>query len=508
MRTEIRNFRGIKAADLSLERIALVGGLNASGKSSLVHALAAALTGEVVPLVGMKKQDAGMLVHAGTGKGTVVVETEQGRIAIQYPQARLTSEGTPPAATAVAMGLSSILDMVPKDAQTAMMRYLKAEPAQADVAKFMAARGFEPKDADRLWALIGDLGWDGAQQHARDTGIKLKGQWEHVTGERYGPAKAEQWIPKDWASDLTGLSEDSLQAALTQAREFTDAANVLHCPHCRAGVVLESGKLVLASALPVEPAPAELKAAQAAFVAQEKAIADAWNKVKVLQGAHSGLLATSAGLGQDVEAAERAERTLQAAPVAEAEDAAQLEQARQGVRTAEQRLAAFQAKRRADTLHVSTGRNQIVVDALAPAGLRLTKLRAAIGEFNTELDALSKVAGWDKVELGEDLGVLYGGRPVVILSESERFRARVTLQFALAARDGSAMLAVDAADMLDRAGRNGLLRMAVKAGRPVLILMTFSDPADVPHLEAKGIGASWWMAAGQLGPLPAVNKAA
>ncbi|HEX6940493.1 MAG TPA: AAA family ATPase, partial [Longimicrobiales bacterium] len=223
MRAVIRNFRGVRAADLDLSGLALVCGTNAAGKSSIAQAVAAALAGEAVPLAGLKKSEAGALVHAGTGRGGISLEADGGSIAITYPQAKVKSEGTPPAASPFAVGLRSVVDMDPKAAAATLIEYLHATPTQEDLARAVE-RFLEPAQAEKLWHTVADLGWDGAHERAKQTGAKLKGAWEHVTGERYGTNKADSWMPPHWATDLDGTSEETLQAALTEAREFLEAA--------------------------------------------------------------------------------------------------------------------------------------------------------------------------------------------------------------------------------------------------------------------------------------------
>lgn len=543
MRVVVDNFRGIKRAEIDLSKVALIAGPNAAGKSSIAQAVSAALAGLPIPFEGLKKSEAGMLVHSGTAAGAIAIESGAGVIRVQYPQAKIVTEGTPPSATTFALGVESLVDKSPKEMAATLLRYLKALPTEADLREAAAGIPLEPKHVDQLWKRIADLGWDGAHQAAKESGIKLKAQWEGVTGERYGPAKAEQWIPAGWEADLDAASEETLQAVLTQARDMLEAtiatsavsgaerdrlkalaaggyeanqrlalaqaahANAVRhyekcqeemnalprpetkehsvaCPHCQKAVVIRGQKL--------EKLSLNLSEAENAKRAQD------W------QAAVAKTAEANSKVGEASLAAFDAKKALEAA-----QDAARrvatldpsdgpvggVEAAREGVARAEGRLRAFVARRNATRAHTGAIVNARVQDLLAPEGLRTAKLRDAVRHFNGRLAALTATAGWGSVVVQDDLAITYSGAPLVLLSASERFRAAVTAQVALAELDGSAALVVDAADILDRAGRNGLMKLLFASGRPSLVCMTMPSSADVPKLKERGFG--YWVEGGQ-----------
>lgn len=539
MNVLISNFRGIKRAEINLSKLALVAGANAAGKSSVAHAVAAALSGAVVPLAGLKKTEAGMLVHAGTGRGTISVDTEQGAIRVDYPQARIETTGQPPAASLFAVGLKSIVDMPGKEAAATLIEYLKATPARGDVLDATEKLGLDEKQQEQLWQKISDLGWDGAHAAAKEMGVKLKGQWEAATGERYGSSKGESWVPKGWETGLEAASEESLAADLTQAREFVEAAiaanavtaadrdrwkatadgvdearillerstiardafnakaealqnawqtlpkpgaaeQCVPCPHCGADVVIRGGTL----AAPVLTDAKEDRERNDAILKAEAAYTDAINK-------RNAEVTTMALLSKRIRDGQAAAKSLASTP--ESAPAADLEHAREVAQRAEVRAAAFRAHRTAARLHHGIGLNALVQAMLAPDGLRLARLRAALREFNTTIGALCSTAGWGMVEIGEDAAASYDGKPLVLLSASETFRVRATLQAAMASMDKSAALVVDAADVLDRAGRNCLMRMLGSVKLPSVVCMTMAR-ADVPDMKDRG--TSYWIEGG------------
>lgn len=559
MRAVIENFRGIEHADIDLTRLALVAGVNASGKSSIARAVAAAVTGEAVPFEGIKKSEAGMLVRASTGGSTVIVRTsEDDHTTIRYPQGKVKSEGRPPSATPFAAGLKSVLDMPQKEASAVLLEYLRALPTPQDLQDTLAKEGIPADTVTKIVATADQLGWDGAHAHARETGVKLKGQWEHIAGERYGPTKAESWLPSDWSTSLEGSSEESLTAAMTEAGEFLEAAiaanavsaderarlaeqagqidaarkdaaqaeetrndaeskvrgmqdevstlkaqldelpspeaetETVPCPHCSQPVVV-TGKILRVPEGTVSKA--ENARRKTARDGAAEALSEALKRLGLVRTAAGNAANRQRDAERHIADCEKAAKSLSELPESDS-DAEQINRARARVRDAEQRLRAFRAKSQADSKHRSVEWNKIVIDILAPDGLRLTRLRAALAAFNGDLDAYCQTAGWGRVEIGDDLTVSYGRRPWPLLSESERFRCRVTLQTAMAVRDSSDVIIVDAADILDRAGRNGLIKLLAATEKPALICMTMMEQGQVPNVAGKNLGVSYWLDGG------------
>ncbi len=102
--------------------------------------------------------------------------------------------------------------------------------------------------------------------------------------------------------------------------------------------------------------------------------------------------------------------------------------------------------------------------------------------------------------------ITYRGR-ATLLSGGEIYRLRAALQVAFAKIDGSAMVILDGADILDNQGRQGLIRMLAAAKVPALIGMTYAGPKAVPDLSLAG-GATYWIDGGIARPLAEMQKAA
>ncbi|QPC44026.1 AAA family ATPase [Kaustia mangrovi] len=550
MRISVENFRRLRRAEIDISATALVCGPNGAGKTSLAHALAAALTGDPVPISGVKKSEAGAFVHSGSPKGLVTVTAEAGHVSVEYPRATVTTEGTPPSATPYAVGMKSLADMDTKQASAVLIEYLKATPTREDLEAALDRIGVGASVADKIWSSIEANGWDNAAAHAKETGIRLKGQWEGITGTRYGSNKAERWLPDNWATDLEGASEESLQAAATEAREFLEAAiaataisndererleakagkaddlraeiadqetvidglrekvratekaladlpvvpvddHMMPCPHCGSPVVVKRSPVRLAK--PEQIGDDEKKRRHEAIAKAKAAHDEACAKVSAAQK-------TLADLNRDLADAEAAQKTLDEATVDDG-GGDDVEAARENARYAEARIAAFKAKSSADRIHNSIQSNADVQALLAPDGLRLRKLRDAVADMNGRLAQICEAADWLPVKVQDDLSVTYADWPMKLCSAGHALRARIVLQAAFAELDGSACLVIDAADTLDRSGRRGLMRLLGTIKMPAIVCMTMPDRKDVPDLAAKGAGHSYWIDDGVAEPI-------
>lgn len=548
MKLTIENYRGIKSAALDIDGIVLVGAPNASGKSAIAQAAGAVLAGQPIPIPGVLKTLAGMLVRMGASSGFAQLETDEGTARVEWPRAVLKTKGTLPAVSPIAAGLESLTTAEPKRRAEMLIELLNAQPTPDDLRAYLARDGISEETAARIWETIEKQGWDAAHAQAKETGARLKGQWEAVTGERYGTKKAEAYTPRDWEPELAAESEDSLTARLTDARDTLDGmiavaavddaererlqqladalperqaaaqaaeealrqaqadytaktkalqalrdpnAQAIHeCPHCKGALSIAGGKIIAGSPISEEEADAWKAGTEAVAAAQAAGVA-ARNALNAAQAA--------------VREAEEAGKRLAALQGGNATQE-QVERARQAVQLAQARLDAFKAKTRADKLHDAITQNALIVAALDTAGVRQEKLSRSVDTFiSASLYPLSLVARWGRVEISSDMSLSYDGRAWALLSESERYRVRVLLQVAIALRDRSRALVIDAADILDKAGRNGLVQLLRHAALPALVCMTIPTPNDVPDLRASGIGASYWISEGVAVPLAQVR---
>lgn len=611
----IKNYRGCESADLSIAPLALVAGINGAGKSSIAQAVAAALTGNAAVLPGVTKTAAGQLLRDGAKRGQCKISTPDGSATVNWPGASASTDGTPPTASTMACGLVSLVDMKPKDAATALIEILGALPDRDDLVA--ALPGLPEAMVAAIWSKIESEGWDGAHKRAIARGQEYKGGWEHVTGERYGSAKAADWRPANYVEGVDAGRIAELRAALEQAvatnagaevvsRQRADlqaiidrapadvpdvavlegqlesaianragdagrrerlesvireaatedmdinalmlraetaegavaavqaeidalpapvaAHNPVACPHCGGGLEVVSRTDVRPAAEidadeqhqraeaireaigRLEAAREECHAAQSEASRIQATIDRAAEACAELAQFPDGTVTESeiTALRSAVAAAREAARAVEAASAARDKLESLPESTTVDVQAlrdelSEAEIAAHESDRvrQAAAYHQKIIDNQLLIDELSPTGLRQRKLADCLSDLNGQIFDLCTTAGWPPVEIGDDLSATLSGRPYMLLSESEKFRVRVAMQVALSKYDRSGAVIIDAADILDRGGRNGLMKMLARAGVPALVCMTIDEREKVPNLSKIG-GQSYWLDGGVL----------
>jgi len=528
---QVTDYRGISNATLQISKtLTLVAGLNGAGKSSLFECLAACLTGIKTPAAEVKVGESHMLVRDGGVAASATLSLPDGSRTIQWSgsNATVVTTGKPPHATEFAAGLKDFLALKLEDRAKKLQEYL-----QFDVTEEHLQAALPDVAADRIkltWGTIKVKGWDGALEEAKKTGTKLKGQWEQLTGANWKPT-AVNWQPEgigpkpelSWgdaqkkleealkgqvlveaekqrlttlAESLPRLVEDvnkyqeSLKAAEAAYREAQNNApsippqRAMECPRCQAKVVLMSN-LTLA---PADGAPnakelEELKRQKEAHGRKVDRLRDDWINSRTAYDK----------VAEQARQAHVAKLTLE-------EDAARpkvslgVDEAREAVRAVERYDKLIEAATKANQVHANWRKNQNIIDVLSPDGLRQQRLSEALEKFNKQLKTLCDMAGWADVVVRPDMSVVMGKRPLSLVSGSERFRARVTIQCALAQLDKSDMVAIDAADILDNAGRAGLAKLSAVLGVPIVVFLMASKSGDLPDLAADGRGLTHWVA--------------
>ena len=560
---ELRDFRGCERASLRVDPIALVAGRNASGKSSIAQAIAAALSGQTRVVAGVSgKTNAGLLVKTGAEGARVTISGPEGSIRAEWPSCQVSSDGKPPQATEIAAGTDGVAMMTPADRAIVIGRFLHAEPTREDLAAALADLGLTDADlSTKVWDQVSNQGWDQAHQVRKDRGAEFKGQWRQVTGHNYGSRIAASWVPKGWTAadesaregDLLGdiakvkaeheaavaataLSENELHrlklqvdllptrekdaraadaavkaastavdqaAAARQALPPAETQGGLPCPHCGAFVLIERVSLVETRLAPVVPiSDAEMKK-------RRRAIAEADGDLSRLRGELSAAIQKAAAARRDLEASAAANTEYAALPQRNPakSPAGQLEETRAKVEAADARLKGWRAKREADRLRGEISANEKILDVLAGDGLRAKKLARVLDVFNSAtLKPLTDIAGWRPVAIEADMSLTYGGRRYPLLATSEQYRVRVVLQVAMAA--DSDLVVIDAADVLDAPTRSGLFALLRQSAKPAVVCMTQARREQVPDISRQGLGASYWLENGILEPLKAPIEAA
>jgi hypothetical protein len=545
----VSNFRGCAKAAIECAPIALVGGLNAAGKSSIAQAVGAALSGNTLPVAGLRANTAGALVRTGSVSGTVEVGTHDGSVIVEWPTARATAHGVPPKASEFAVGLQSIVSLAAKDRLRVLADYLHADPTREDLAAALAEAGLDPEQVLKaIWPAIEQSGWDGAATLRRERGAEMKGQWRQATGANYGSRVAASWRP-----DLGEMVESELVAELHRAqaerdralsaqavsgaerRRIEDEADVLDlrqdalgratervekcnaayqaaqqarsalppgekqdlvpCPHCGEAILINRVSLVETR---YEKPSGTLDNEE--LRQRRMAIAEADGKLSHansdLTTARREVTIAEKAVRDALEAKERIDNWPRAV-----EAGTDITTSEGHLQRAEKRLAEYRTKVEADRLHRLIEGNDLVLDLLAADGLRAKKLARVIDVFDAQLAGLCKAAGWHPVRLDDAGNVAYGDRLYGLLSTSEQYRVRAVLALAMAQLDGSHLVILDGADILDAPSRGQLFSLLGTVEVPALVCITLARREQLPDLAAAQLGRSYWLTGGVVEPL-------
>ena len=535
MKITVANFRGCVSAEIDTTHVALVGGQNEAGKSSLSQAVIAALTGQQIPVGAVaggriktlvSKGDAWRLVTGGSSSASVTIATDNGSATVKWPECEYSTSGAAPTASLWAAGGASIVDLDPAGRVKVLTDLLDAKPRDVPAGV-------------QVWLDDNAGDWDAAFAAATARGAEMKGEWRAVTGEQYGSAKAKSWTPDGYTGRALPLLAAELEAAqnavdiaiakgavcaadmrrdkaiadrvdelrdvlvkvkasaaaadakLNEARAAREAAPAVWgdsgwpCPWCEKHVrIAASGHDLERVEMPHdrEEHDRRHKEIEAIDAALKTARADAEAATKL----HDSI---RADYDRAVEAAERL-ASASGTPIADSVDAA-----RAALASAKIRHSAAIAYERANAIADGIAKNAERVALLAPTGLRQAALDEAIAGFNSLLADLCAHARWLPVRIAADMSIERDGMPYSLISASAQYRARVVIQLAIAAIQSSSMVVIDGFDILDKAGRNGLLRLINKMDIPALITATFSSRDVMPDLSKIG-GRSYWIADG------------
>ena len=274
-----------------------------------------------------------------------------------------------------------------------------------------------------------------------------------------------------------------IEAGAEQHRAATDRLRILTesalsgvmCPHCGEFVEIVHGPGKSTLQKFSVPDPAEHESARAGF---QKEIDEHVARHQHLDGEY---LKTERLANQwkaewhDKSAALRsakewADRELQTAVEDNAEA---IEHAEQAVRDAEGVIKMVRQKTKAEQFHRSVKMYTEVATALGPQGVRSRMLAKGISGLNAGLAVLADTTEWARTEVTEKGDVTFGGRPVTLCSESERWRSQASIQLTLSAMAGCPAVVLDRGDLLDPENRKRL-EVAIRRvtdRKPIAVLL-------------------------------------
>ena len=209
MNLKVKNYRGIKSADIKITDLTLLAGLNYQGKSSIAQAAASLLTGEILP-DDIKKNQCNLIINDAAKNATILLIGDNGSATIGFPECESRADGIAPAASHVGAGLIKPSDLSLTERTKYFSDLLGLLPDLEALKK--ALPDLPDNYIDALWQQITINGWDLTHEQAKKKGATLKGEWKHATGgEAYGKLKAVSWEPEGYSDRPLDGIETHLQ---------------------------------------------------------------------------------------------------------------------------------------------------------------------------------------------------------------------------------------------------------------------------------------------------------
>ncbi len=546
MKLSVRDFRGITSADIECAPTALLVGNNGAGKSSILQAAEACMTGNgIASRFNLDRKEASELVRKGAKTAVAWVSGDESKATMNWPEAKLITAGAePPHASPAAVGqLQMLLSDRQNDRATMLEPYLRAAPTKDDLTAAMQDSFYE-KAIAALWEQIERKGWDGAEADQQTIRRDAGRDWQKVTGVQFGADKAKNWHPADWDPNLEetdpeeiaktiGAARTALETALRseavseaeearlqgladvvdQRRAALDTATAnattsqealaaatqyraglpmaatsvgLKCPHCGESImVVGEGAAAILKKFEA-PTASQNNDRRAAIAKADHAITEATKG----RDAAAQVLRTAQAEADEAEAA-----ITKIAAAKKRAPAGSVGSARETLATLEKNLVMVKQVSEATGLYRAWMSANLKIAILAPGGLRARKLAEAVDAFNSAILApLCTTASWAAVNLTEELKARLGERRYELLSIAEQWRVRTILQVAMARLDGSSMLLIDELPDLDEVSRNGLFWLLADVGIPALVCMATLVGMPIPDLSQAGFGKTYVIA--------------
>lgn len=491
----------------------LIAGPNGAGKSAIAQGIRLGLFGDPVRGLG-KKNEISELRSYGAKSGIVSVDTDLGLSSISL------STGKHDAMPAAIPGmLSYTLDPVlffaeldaGKRAQI-IMRSCGVRQNKERIFADLTAAGFDLAHVEGLeWG----AGLSQAEKSAREAALDAKRRWTFVTGEKaYGEKKAEEWSAPDieaprfdeeelattistvqkrvqeamlaksgllaardaydraakarqtaaGATDIAeriGAQRDVLQRQEDELVDVTADATTpggtpANCPCCEAALIIQaSGKLLKYVAPKGNPARAAVRKR-----ALEAEILTTRNTLSSLESQLRTAEAAKLALGDVPEAPKpddlaRAEADVQ-------RHQGMLTDAQQKMRELERHqgdvAAAAKRTEQAATAHADVGTFAALAEAIH--GLPEKYIGEALVTINGWLDEIVESAyatDCPSIKLHPDMSVTFGPARYEMASESEKWRVRLALAYAIAMASQCGVVMIDEFDMVQPADRSDIL---------------------------------------------------
>jgi hypothetical protein len=547
MQITIKNFRGCREATLPLQGLTLVAGHNGQGKTSIAQAAAAVLCGQWQPAgIDLKKKEAESLVIDGEKKATIIVEGDTGSAKLVYPSCEYSTEGEAPYSKPLLTGQMSLLNMSVSQRVIHLLENTGMTPTVQDLEK--AIPEMEGINQQRLWKKIQETSWDETCKLYKEQATTFKSDWRAATGEQWGAAKAQGWQPEDLSNGDLFTKEEDIQKEINDLKQEIHKA---HAHNTRIGISREGDQEKADSLQGLEKrladAETRLKTAQERFneAIEEERKADKWVSTGWECPHCQGRLAIDQGISgapdkvrkadeltpqqieernlkfsqiqqkkmtmrnaQDMAATERNALLPQIRDAKEAQKRIQDNQSGTKIEIASIEEKVGQLMRKGELIRKYNTATEVqkkieralqiaaCLDADGEKSIRQQKLASGLSAFNQKLATNCTVAGYKTVQVEEDLSITYDGRRYEFLSASEQYRVRVILQVNEQNEEDLPMV-FDAIDILDNAGRNGLIKLLRAKVKNALLTATILKREEAPDLSKVG-GKTLWLENGMV----------
>lgn len=228
-RIQADNFLGLKSIDVKPATVVtLFAGRNGSGKSSIQEAVRMAFTQDHVRDIE-KKKEFGALVHAGekAGGAQIMVDNDLDKtFAFNMPKGDFAGPEISESMRVALYG-QRFARMTADERRTFLFNLTKCKRDAATVKVRMLAKECQEAKIDAVLPLL-RTGFPSVCDHAKSKATEAKGAWRQLTGETYGPVKADSWeapLPDLPPGDAAALAEriEGLDKNIAQMNESLGA---------------------------------------------------------------------------------------------------------------------------------------------------------------------------------------------------------------------------------------------------------------------------------------------
>ena len=415
-RLEITNFLRLRRLKVDLKEpvIHLFAGHNEAGKTSLQEALRYCLLGETARI--SMKRDYKLMITDGAKEGQVKVVMDTGMYQRDVATAKGTAESLEPP-----VSLEYLLDATrygwidAKKRRKFMFGLLGITINRELVKERMMDREIPEPVIDKILPSL-RAGFDAAHEEAKKQATLARGEWNGVTGERYGAEKAKTWKPefKTIDDDTLKFCEDDVEKAENDyalaletmgAFKGSPLGTKFDCPSCGVALLYSTDKVRVISEEDTKDHPLKDTEKRAAL---QKIVDDCKEN---LTNSNDAL----ALLERQHEWNEHADTV---------------------------------ANKAAGFAH-SVSSWAAAADALAPDGIPGEIVADRLKPLNDRLRETAMATGWPQTVVTPTMDILVDNRTFGLQSESSQWRAQATIAEAISAISVVGLLVLDRIDVLE-----------------------------------------------------------